>query len=139
MGKILVAVDGSVPANKAAAYAAELASRLGSSIKLVYVRVPVAYPDYTPLVPELASAARREGDTILEETARHIRQMNVEVQGNYVEAGSAAEAIADEAKAEDVEMVVVGTRGRGAVARVLIGSVADRLVHICPKPVLVYR
>jgi len=33
--------------------------------------------------------------------------------------------------------VVVGSRGRGAVTRVLLGSVADRLVHICKIPVLV--
>jgi nucleotide-binding universal stress UspA family protein len=36
-------------------------------------------------------------------------------------------------------MVVVGHRGRNAVARALLGSVADRLVQISPKPVLVVR
>ena len=37
------------------------------------------------------------------------------------------------------EPQVVGHRGRNAVARALLGSVADRLVQICPKPVLVVR
>jgi len=37
----------------------------------------------------------------------------------------------------DVDLVVVGHRGRGALARLLLGSVADRLVQICPKPVLI--
>jgi len=36
-----------------------------------------------------------------------------------------------------VDLVVVGSRGRAAVARVLLGSVTDRLVHISTKPVLV--
>jgi nucleotide-binding universal stress UspA family protein len=51
--------------------------------------------------------------------------------------GSPAESIAEEAAAGDVGMVVVGSRGHGAVARVFLGSVSDRIVHISPKPVLV--
>jgi len=51
--------------------------------------------------------------------------------------GSPAECIAEQAAAPGVGMVVVGSRGHGAVARVFLGSVSDRLVHICPKPVLV--
>jgi len=51
--------------------------------------------------------------------------------------GPPAECIAEEAAAPDVGLVVVGSRGHGAVARVFLGSVSDRLVHICSKPVLV--
>jgi nucleotide-binding universal stress UspA family protein len=36
-----------------------------------------------------------------------------------------------------VDLVVAGSRGQGAVARALLGSVSDRLVHLCPKPILV--
>jgi nucleotide-binding universal stress UspA family protein len=53
--------------------------------------------------------------------------------------GSPAESIAGEAAAADVGMVVVGSRGHGAVARMFLGSVSDRIVHISPKPVLVVR
>jgi len=45
--------------------------------------------------------------------------------------------VAEAAAAPDVSLVVVGSRGQGAVARVLLGSVSDRLVHVCPKPILV--
>jgi nucleotide-binding universal stress UspA family protein len=38
-----------------------------------------------------------------------------------------------------VQLVAVGHRGRGAIRRALLGSVADALVQICPKPVLVAR
>ena len=51
--------------------------------------------------------------------------------------GAPAECIAEEATAPDVGLVVVGSRGHGAVARMFLGSVSDRLVHICSKPVLV--
>jgi nucleotide-binding universal stress UspA family protein len=53
--------------------------------------------------------------------------------------GPAAEALAELAQAPDIQMVVVGHHGRGAVKRLLLGSVAQRLVQISPKPVLVVR
>jgi len=56
-----------------------------------------------------------------------------------VEKGAPAETLAALAAAGDVDLVVVGHRGRNAVARALMGSVADRLVQICSKPVLVVR
>jgi len=43
------------------------------------------------------------------------------------------------AKGHDVDLVVAGHRSRGALARLVLGSVADRLVQISPKPVLVGR
>ena len=51
--------------------------------------------------------------------------------------GAPAEAIAEEGAASDVGLVVMGSRGHGAVARMFLGSVSDRLVHISSKPVLV--
>jgi nucleotide-binding universal stress UspA family protein len=56
-----------------------------------------------------------------------------------VETGGPAVALAEIASRKDVDMVVVGHRGRSAVKRLLLGSVADRLVQICTKPVTVVR
>jgi nucleotide-binding universal stress UspA family protein len=56
-----------------------------------------------------------------------------------VEPGAPAETLAELAKAGEVDLVVVGHRGRNALSRALMGSVADRLVQICSKPVLVVR
>ena len=53
--------------------------------------------------------------------------------------GPAAETISELADAEGYDLVVVGSTGKGAVKRMLLGSVADRLVHTCTKPVLVVR
>jgi nucleotide-binding universal stress UspA family protein len=55
------------------------------------------------------------------------------------ESGGPAEVLAELARTEKVDLVVVGHRGRGAVARLLLGSVADRLTQISPRPVLVVR
>ena len=53
--------------------------------------------------------------------------------------GTAAEALSEFADTNAYDLVVVGSKGRGAVARMLVGSTTDRLVHISHKPVLVVR
>jgi len=53
--------------------------------------------------------------------------------------GPVAETLADVAQSQRYDLIVVGHRGRGGVKRVLLGSVADRLVQISSRPVLVVR
>ena len=45
--------------------------------------------------------------------------------------------IAEAAQAEDVDFVVVGSRGRTLVGSILLGGTAHRVVHVCKKPVLI--
>jgi nucleotide-binding universal stress UspA family protein len=52
---------------------------------------------------------------------------------------NAADAITAYAKAANIDLVVIGTNGRGAVAQLLVGSVAERVVRIAPCPVLTVR
>jgi nucleotide-binding universal stress UspA family protein len=53
--------------------------------------------------------------------------------------GSAGEAIVEVARNEQVDLVVVGSHGRGAVGRFLVGSVSEHVVRHAPCPVLVVR
>jgi nucleotide-binding universal stress UspA family protein len=140
MKRIMVAVDGSAPSMHAVKMAGELGSKLGSQLTLAYACVPMVYPAETAWVPvhDVERAAEAHGEEVLKQAAATLREQGVEA-GTLILHGPAAEVIADAAKAEDVDLVVVGSRGRGAVARVLLGSVADRLVHICAKAVLVVR
>ena len=79
---------------------------------------------------------RSRGNEIVNEAVRDLGGQLV--KGMVVE-GPPAERIAELAEADGYDLVVVGSRGRNAVARLFLGSVADRLVHICKKPVLVSR
>ena len=141
MKKILVAMDGSDPAFKAMGVAAELARGLKARLTLAYVRsVPLAFPAELPATgfDAFEEEERRWAIKMLKNTEVRATELGVTVD-TIALSGSPAEELADYAASENYDLVVIGSRGRGAVARVLVGSVADRLVHICKRPVVVVR
>ncbi len=136
MKKILVAIDGSDASIHAARTALELARATHAELTLAHIVPPTFVPAEVPFsVQSWIEEAVKAGERLLEETARELgapcQQVNV--------TGSPAERLAELADAGQFDLVVVGSKGRGAVSRVLIGSVTDRLVHICQRPVLVVR
>jgi nucleotide-binding universal stress UspA family protein len=138
--KILVAVDGSEHAQRALDLAMTLAPQLGSSLTLAYA-VPEAVLLGEPALVNLAEMQRQHEDYargLLDGLQAKHAGRGVAIETRVLH-GSPAEAISDAAASLPADMVVVGTRGRNALARVLLGSISDRLVHICPKPVLVVR
>jgi nucleotide-binding universal stress UspA family protein len=140
MNKLLVGVDGSVPSIKAAREALKLAEALHGSLTLVHAQYPTvlqAPMGLMPMVPaeDLRAADLAAGAAILTAAAKELGRPELPVLNLL---GAPADQIADAAE-HGFDMVVVGNTGRGAVARMFVGSVADRLVHICKKPVLVVR
>ena len=118
--------------------AADIALRFGAKLTLLHV-VPklVLPPDvYGLTIAEVEKEHRAYADRLLERAVASLEEPSLEVNVSVLY-GSPAEAIAEEAAASDVDMLVVGSRGHGAVARMFLGSVSDRIVHISPKPVLV--
>lgn len=140
MKKILAAVDGSEPSMHAARLAADLASRTSAELTLVFVCVPVVYPAETAWVhsPEIEKAQRSNAEQTLGRVSKELSSTVEKIKTQIVD-GPAAESIVDLAGSLEADLIVVGSRGRGAVARVLLGSVADRVVHISKRPVLVVR
>ncbi len=138
MRRILVAVDGSDPASRGARLAADIALRFGSRITLAYVVPRLLLPPdaYGLTVDEVEREKRAHADRILHGALSSLGDAGVEVDTRVL-SGPPAETLAEAAAEADVDLVVAGSRGQGAVARALLGSVSDRLVHLCPKPILV--
>ena len=138
MKRILVAVDGSESALKAARMAVEIAEKFGSKLTLVHVVPRLLLPPdvYGLTIAEVEKEHRAYADALLDKSVTALQRPDLDI-GRTVLYGSPAEAIAEEAAVADVGLVVVGSRGHGAVARMFLGSVSDRIVHISPKPVLV--
>ncbi|MFZ5469519.1 MAG: universal stress protein [Myxococcota bacterium] len=140
MKRILVAVDESEQSRQATQLAADIARATGARLTVVHV---------APAPPEWATEGRGEAWSEYHRSyERYAKQLVEELEEDFGEKvstegqvlhGSAAEAIADAASAADVDLVVVGSGGKGALTRALVGSVSNRLVHICQKPVLIVR
>jgi nucleotide-binding universal stress UspA family protein len=129
--EIGVAWDGSPEAREALLHAEALARRESARLRLITVDVrQTTVPGligWEPLAP-------RTPAQILEDGIGSISP-DVEVDGNVIDAGSIPAAIAEDCAA-GVDLLVVGSRGYGALGRVLVGSVATGLLHRAGCPVL---
>ena len=85
---------------------------------------------------ELERQVYEAGKAILDKLAAEGRASGVEVDVQLL-SGPAAEAIAQAAQPDDVDFVVVGSRGRTLVSSILLGGTSHRLVHICKKPIMI--
>lgn len=137
---ILVATDFSKPARVALDYGRELAHSLGATLHVLHVvqEIPTYYGAEVGLAvanieQNVEDAARRELEAAVGE------HHGLVVRTATVRALNVAEAINAYAQTNDVDLIVAGTHGRGAVSRFFMGSVAERLVRSATRPVLTVR
>lgn len=139
MKKLLVGVDGSEPSLKAIRKATEYATALKAQLVLAYVLAPMNHlaEAYAGPITDLEEADRKNAEVMLRDAAKSVREAGCPVEAVILR-GPPAQTLAERAEQDEgVEMVVVGSRGLGAVASVILGSVTDRLVRVSKKPVLV--
>jgi nucleotide-binding universal stress UspA family protein len=138
VGVIVVGVDGSKSSRGAVAWAAQEARLRGAKLKLVHAwHVPAtAYMAYA--VPLETSALQKAAAELLEEVSRDVlgKEPDVEAVLEVVE-GPPVEVIASASKG--AELVVVGSRGLGGFAGLLLGSVSSQVAHRAHGPVTIWR
>jgi nucleotide-binding universal stress UspA family protein len=142
MRKIVIATDGSPSALEAVEYGLELAAEQGAQPIVVHVApatevLPVAaYGMGAPVsVPHEPDEHDRSSlDEAVEIAARHGLEARAELL-----VGDAPHAIVTFADSVDADLIVVGSRGHGAIAGALLGSVSRRVLHEAKRPVLVVR
>ena len=135
---IVVAIDGSEHSDRALDCARSLAGRLGSTLRLVHAFPHTSdllgYEDYESLI------ARREiaGQTLLDRAREKLAGSGAEIHEELLE-GPAAEAILRVAEARHADLIVMGSRGRGDLRGMLLGSVSHKVLQSATCPVLVVR
>ena len=141
--KILVATDFSEPSQAALAYGRELARMFGASLAVLHVVDNIltrAYVDGVVLADpefqrEIETSAQRQVDAVLVDEDRKM----LGAVGLVITSNAPSAAIVTYARDASVDLIVMGTHGRGAIAQLLMGSVAERVVRIAPCPVLTVR
>jgi nucleotide-binding universal stress UspA family protein len=143
-GSIVCGVDGSADSQAAVGFAARLASRLGARLVLANVAesAHIAYAAAAPFgggaVPMAATeeldAHEEAAERLLEQVAGEFGLVDAE---RRVVVGLPGERLADLADEEDAELIVVGSRGRGAFKAAFLGSVSNSLVGVARCPVVI--
>ena len=139
--KILVPLDGSELSEAVLAHVRVIARCMNAAVLLV--RVPVVMPyDYNVVDPELITAleanAKAEIQAYLEKTSAALQAEGFRVSYRVGE-GLVAETLLAVAEEEQCDLICMSTHGRSGIARMVMGSVADRVVHGAKAPVLLVR
>ncbi len=140
LSRILMPTDFSDPSDVALTYATALAGAFGASVHLLHVvdasiEQELAARQAFVADADLSEAARtRAGEELAQLLTRPDRE-RLRVTCATV-TGTPPAAIVDYARREGIDLIVMGTHGRGGVARLLIGSVAENVVRMAPCPVL---
>jgi len=140
---VLVPTDFSDASESALRYGKAMAEKFGASLHVVHVMEDLlahawAAEVYVSSMPQLRDEIEKESrqrlETVLAEGERaRFRAETALLAGNpFLE-------IIRYAKAHDVDLIVMGTHGRGPIAHMLLGSVAEKVVRKSPCPVLTVR
>jgi universal stress protein A len=140
--KILVPTDFSDCAAGAQATAVDLARRLGGEIVLLHVLVeaPLFGEGLLsgPRVQSVYDAQRKWAEAALDARTADLQGHGIKASWR-APAGVPFEEIVNIAAEERADMIVIGTHGRTGLNRVLLGSVAERVIRLAPCPVLTVR
>jgi nucleotide-binding universal stress UspA family protein len=148
---ILVAVDGSDTSNLALQEAIKLAKEQHAMLRLVHVvdesPAYMAIDDATAadpgLIETIRKALRTTGETLLSRCAAVVREAGIETDTTMKIVETLGprihDAIEEEAVRWPADLIVIGTHGRRGFRRLLLGSVAEGLVRVSTKPVLLIR
>lgn len=146
--RILLAVDGSVSSDRATQLVASFPMPPDSVVRVVSIQQPhrdvlamswaaVGDSNGRHLETEEHVDARHHREAI-ERAEITLKRPGLRVEG-FLLRGRAASAIVDEAGAMEADLVVIGSRGHGAIATMVLGSTASEVVDHAPCPVLVAR
>jgi nucleotide-binding universal stress UspA family protein len=141
---ILVATDFSEPSDAALNYGRELATRFGATLHVlhaaqnIYVNA-IGSDGYVGISPDLQQQVEDDARLRLNQQLVDSDKSGPRTVPVVVTATSPAMAIVDYAKEHGIDVIVMGTHGRGAFAHLVLGSVAERVVRFAPCPVLTVK
>ncbi|MEI6244493.1 MAG: universal stress protein [Acidobacteriota bacterium] len=138
---VLVATDFSAPSETALNYARAMARSFGAQLHVLHIFEPLWITSADVVGGGVALATMIQGleDTArkqLEDAVTEADRRELKAVAEMVTSESPAREIANYANEHKVDLLVIGTHGRSGISRMLIGSVAEKVVRLAPCPVL---
>ncbi len=143
MRKLLVAYDGSDNSKRALQYVVDLARDTGLTLQVHVVNVqhePIIYGEYvtSAMIDELNNGLMGKARAVLDEAAAVLQGGGLNCETHAL-LGNVAEQVSEAVKRLGCDTVVMGTRGLGSFTGLLLGSVANRVIHEVSVPVLLVK
>jgi nucleotide-binding universal stress UspA family protein len=143
MRKILVPIDGSECSLNAAKYAIKVAKDENAELFCIHViaGVPYGYASSPPAIDQYFKDIEEKAQSWFDKVrcmAKNERMPELKTE-TFTDVKSVIGSIIDYATSRDVDLIVIGTRGRTGLKRFLMGSVANGVVHHAHCPVLLVR
>ena len=135
--RILVALDHSAGSDHVLAAAKELASMSKAKVWVLHLRER----EVIAQMGDVPSETEDEATRAVNGAVKELTGLGVEAHGEVRDTtfGHAAREIMADAKEHDVNVIVMGSRGRGDLAGAILGSTAHKVIHLADRPVLVVR
>lgn len=138
MKNILVAHDGSEPADKALLEAVSVAEKFGAKVSIVSVVPNLCFSEIGTDCDTVTKLYRAEIEGAMEGVKSLLKDKGIDAEVVILE-GSPADVIVDAAKARNANLIVAGSTGKQATERTVLGSVSSKIVANAPCSVLVVR
>ena len=152
INKVLVALDGSEPSQRALDYAVDFAEKWKAELNMIAVIPRVMLPIFpdegfgaTPLAAardfgQYQERMRSIYQNILTEAEAKVRREHPDLKVlTKMEEGRPSATIVDFAEKNDIDLIVIGSRGIGGITGWILGSTSRNVVHSCTKPILVVK
>jgi nucleotide-binding universal stress UspA family protein len=133
--KILVALDGSIHSERALDQAISMAKVCNSSLFAIFVQE--TYPKSLTPGPQAEGELQKEAKEFLEKVKEKAAGQSVSCETIVHVGGQPHQFIVQEAKEKDIDMIVMGTHGRTGLKKLIMGSVAQKVIGYAPCSVLV--
>lgn len=142
---VAVGVDGSQPAEQAVQWAADYAMKAGHRLLILHAwDRPRTPPDSLaalfPTIDDNSDVLARVAQAVVDEAISKVRSTHagLDVQGRVL-TGYPSSVLEEAGDKDNVALLVVGTRGLGGFSSMMLGSVADQLLHHGRRPIVVVR
>jgi nucleotide-binding universal stress UspA family protein len=148
--KILVTIDGSPPSMKAADYAINIAQKYNSelvTLHVLYSKIGFAFYTETMTglitpnsINELIEQAKKEAEKWFDEIREKCHNANIQVKTEAViTAISVVEAIVSYSEKENIDLIVIGSRGHSAFKKLILGSTTSGVMNYAHCPVMIIK